>query len=174
MADTPRTYAEILALLPDNTTNLISAQDIRDFVETTRGYGSLSASTVSQAGVAAATPTKATFWETAGESVNMTVQLGSNQIVIPYAGVYKIDLFISFSDGANVKWDVDIRKNGSAIDGARIERKLGAGGDVGSGACGAPPATYAANDTIDIVLTADSGPSTFTVESATLSIFRVG
>lgn len=99
MADTVRTRAALLALLPDNMTEDISPQDLRDVVVSLHGvYGEMSIQAGASAqGSISTTPAIVTGWNTNGLSDGTTPDHTTNGITITEAGIFVVDFSISLS-----------------------------------------------------------------------------
>lgn len=153
MADTQRTRAAILALLADNATGDISAQDLRDtVVSALPDYGELYVSAS-----AATTISVVNTWY----AVSGTWTLGNNQnFSEPSEGRLQFDgdetrvvfLFSGMSvtgAASNVVSEMAFAKNGSVLTPSIIQRKLGTAGDVGAAAL-VGITTMAPGDYVDV------------------------
>lgn len=104
MAQTPRTFAELVTLFADNTSGAISPEDLRDFLVSSQGgYGMIGTATEStgQATVAA-TPTKLTEWNNGatgfnGASQDTTPDFASSELTVAVAGVYLVQASLYFN-----------------------------------------------------------------------------
>lgn len=137
MADTKRSLAEILTLFADNTTGNISAQDLRDMVvtlEPDRGemhVTSASATTVSD--TTSYFPAVGTYTLDSGDDWDMNTNGQLRYIGTPDR---YCEITCSFSVTAasnNQVLHFALCKNGSLISASDTQRKVGTGGDVGSG-----------------------------------------
>ncbi len=73
-----------------------------------------------------------TGW-TAGDSDGVTVDPTTNhRITVNTDGTYLVTCAVSFSGTINETFEAALYKNGTVVPGVYLERKLGAGGDVGS------------------------------------------
>ncbi len=139
-----------------------------------RASGVMSAQATSSAEATTdGTPRKITAWNTDGLETNMTVDSTTgNDITADVAGEFHIMTKISFSGTASKTFQVEIYVNGSAT-GFASDRKLGAGGDVGSAmACGL--VDLSATDRIQVYHSSSDGGSAFTVTEAQLVAYRTG
>ena len=140
MAQTQRTYAQIIALLPDNNAGDISPQDIRDFAESFRP---LMGEVYRQSGAGTVTTTVAgTYYEVAtGTWASVTSLMGFDMSAgngrLTYTGtvpvMMHIALSISFTLATNnvtTHWRIGV--NGTPSPVAQADRKVGTGADVGS------------------------------------------
>lgn len=77
-----------------------------------------------------------TNFNTEGLSNNVTVSTTESHIEIPATGVYRCHFGVSFSGTANSNIEMELKKNNGTTDisNVHIERKLGAAGDIGTGA----------------------------------------
>ena len=136
MADTARTKTALAALFADNTSQQISPQDLRDFLETmSPSFGGYYFSTP-----AATTCTDAsTFYKAAGT----TTETNSNRVTVAttnrltYTGTPTIHVHIAASvsfttSGTNDVIAVALAKNGTVITGSDMQQYIGAGADIGS------------------------------------------
>lgn len=155
MADTRRTKAAILTLFADNTTGLVSPQDLRDFVVTALGgYASLKTvdGSTAQTGIGV-TPVKLTTWDTNGDSNGLTPDHTSDDITIDVSGVYHVDCNVSFSGTANATFQLHLRVDNVEKD-EGLHRKLSTGGDVGSAGFSGI-VTVAANEVLTVWVESD-------------------
>jgi len=137
MADTERSLATILALLADNGTGNISAQDLRDaVVSILPDYGNLYISTAA----ATTLTTVDTYYEAAG-----TTTLGANVSAfdmpangrLRYTGaptrIVLVTATISMTASINSQvLDFRLAKNGTTDVATEVQRKIGTGSDVGA------------------------------------------
>ena len=138
MADTIRTFAEILALFADNNNGDVSPQDMRDFVVTQRAH---------VGGLYVTTPVATTFSDTStAVKVLGTTALISNAVDfdmpvnnrLRYIGAQPIEaLFVagvSMTCGSNNQnTRMSFAKNGTVIEDSVAGRKIGTGSDEGRG-----------------------------------------
>ncbi len=130
MADTKRTRAQLLALLPDNSTGEISPQDIRDMLVSLFGvYGkiSLKGNTTGQAFIAD-TAAKLLNWQANGLAVGMTPDYANNELQVDETGTYVIVGFLTpSSNGGGAHLELQIRIDG--VEKENNHRALASGGD---------------------------------------------
>jgi len=126
--------------------------------------------------VATATNTQMTRFANEGESNLTTPSATTDDITILKAGMYLVTISVAFKGDASVEWDFTLYKNNGAtsFDNVHCDRKLGAGGDVGSasmsGIC-----DFAVNDTIELWMKHEAGVNKdITIEDCTLSIVQIG
>jgi hypothetical protein len=115
MADTVRTRAAVLALLADNSSGDISAQDVRDAVVSMFGvYGAIYVAdgSTAQTGVTT-TPEILTAWAANGLAVDMTADQANNQITVGTDGVYLIGCQVAFESGGVAQWEFHLRIDGA-------------------------------------------------------------
>jgi hypothetical protein len=117
---------------------------------------------------------KVTGWTANGSSsANVVPDYTANEITINSAGTYELSYCCSFSGTANTTFHMAAATDdvASEADGA-LERKIGAGGDVGSASfCG--EATVTAGQTISVYVKADGGGKNITIEHARLTVRKV-
>ena len=118
-----------------------------------------------------ATPRKIAALATKGVEAGLTVDTAGNQITIDTAGDYLVIASISFSGTLSKIFNVAIYKNTSTTSFV-LERKLGTGGDVGSGAVSGI-VTCAATDDISLYQSSTDGGTAFTATDAQLSVIRL-
>ena len=142
MADTPRTKAELATLLADNAAGQISAQDVRDFLETMHpSYGSIYVTTPAETTINGT----ASFVKAAGTTadVNLHRVSGTTALAVDnrlrYDGTPTIHVHgvISFSmtiaTGTNKVLELAAAKNGTVLDHSVVSRNA-ASTAVGTGA----------------------------------------
>jgi hypothetical protein len=173
MADTIRARSALLALLADNTTGDISPQDIRDTVVSIHGvYGKLYTADASASLSVSTTPIKMTLWAANGLSAGTTPDHTNDQITVGTAGVYHVVAQFSFSGAANAAFHLHLRNNTVEVPEIGTQRKLGAGGDIGS--CSFTGLTScSANDVLTVYVEADGASKTFTLGDGQLVVHRI-
>lgn len=174
MADVSRSKAELLTLFPNNVIGSITPQELRDLVVSMFGeYAEIIIQEGSVAQSVTGTPQKMTGWLKDGLSVGLVPDYTSGDLTVEVDGVYWVDLNINFSGSANDVFFCAIYVNGSDALLARVDRKLGSGGDVGS-ACAGGNLNLSATDTIEIYVWSDSGGTSFLPHQASLRARRIG
>lgn len=137
MADTARSISAIKTLLADNSTGAISAQDIRDTVETLQiNYGELYTSSGAATTIAATD----TFYDVAGtwtlgQARNFDESAGNGQLT--YTGTPDIEVIVFgvaslTSAGNNDVVHIRLAVDGSAVTSSDSTQKLATGADVGT------------------------------------------
>lgn len=117
MADTIRTRAAILALLADNNSGNISAQDLRDAIVSIWGVMSSlyvqSGSTPQSVGT---TPAVLQAWATAGPAAGLTPSTADNKITIGSLadGTYLVLCQLSYTGNHNTKYKFTLVKTSVA------------------------------------------------------------
>lgn len=177
MVDTARSRTDILTLFADNAIGAISEQDLRDYVVSTLGeFAEMRIIGGSTSQVVSATPTKMTGWAEDGLNVGPTPAFGSNEITINTAGVYRVDVDVDFSGTNSKTYLVAVYNDVGAgyVDAglARLNRKLGTGGDVGSGRMHGHISLDPTDKVCAFVWSTDGGTA-FVPHEATISIKRV-
>lgn len=142
MPDTQQSVSAILALLADNTSQQISPQDLRNALVSWRpGHGELALLAADSAAVSITDSTN--YFEANGPTWTLSAgghwfdeSAGNGRLTyIGAATVYAhIAATVSFSDAANdvLHWRIGL--NGTTLPASEIQRKVSAGGDVGSSA----------------------------------------
>lgn len=176
MADVRRTKAEVLALIADNVIGAISAQDIRDWlVSAWGGYGMLIVNdgTTSQV-TGGATPVLFTGFSSDGSdgpSNGFTVSSATDRITVDTDCVIMATCGFAFSGTNNALVEVYLYKNG--VDtGIGFHRKLGTGGDVGSGGFSGI-VSCSANDYLQIYLETPDGTASVLGQNVQLSVCQI-
>lgn len=155
MAETKRTLSTVLLNLADNTTQQISAGDIRDAVVTVApDFGAIHMITS-----AATTITDTTsFFDVAGTyaldggsdwDMNVNGQLRYTGAATRFAAVFVATSFTTASNNQVIS--IGVAKNGTMIAASEIDRKTGTGSDVGSAATFAF-VTVSTNDYLTLVV----------------------
>lgn len=143
-------------------------------------YGAMSV----QAGAAGeatvdATPRQLAAWNTNGLNNLTTVDHTADEIVVDEAGTYMVKACVSFSGTASKTFQLEFYKYDASASplvysasGHAVDRKLGAGGDVG--ACSLHGIiAFSAGDKIAIFQSSSDGGTALTVTEAQLSIYRI-
>jgi len=178
MADLSKTFAALKALFATNTEGDISAQDLRDFVESVFQYGGIQmrVSDTPTAGQTIGTGYEKITQFTAGEDVSgsdISVSAANDNITVARAGIYAIHCSLSFSGSNNSTWDGSVFIDGVDADTIGFVRKLSSAGDVGS-ATAFGIHSVAAGEVLDYRVKADAAAKNFTLQSGMFFIFRVG
>ena len=140
-----------------------------------RVEGNVTETTISASSSDFSNKVQVTVFDTnGGSSQAVTPDHTNDHITIDTAGVYLIVLSVSISGGSNSTISLAFFKNNGATQvGARMTRKIGAGGDVGAGALVAC-ASLSAADTLELWLQNESATTNVTVEDACLCVIKVG
>jgi hypothetical protein len=112
-----------------------------------------------------------------GASLNTTPAHANDKITATYAGLYRVDLSMSFSGTASKWFEIAIYTgpSGSTTEETNLmcKRALGAGGDVGAvGISGL--VTLAASDDVEVYVKSQSNGDDIVVEFANLTIQKIG
>lgn len=164
---TQRSYAEILALFPNNTSGDISEQDLRDYVDSVKPpFGSLSIDTPAATTIV----TPGTFVKAAGSTI-----AGGSYLMTPdtsgritYNGAsdrhFHIVASVSMTCAANNQTAaLRIAKNGVTIAASQLRRQIATGADIGSTALHADT-TLSTDDYLELYLTNQTSTGTITVQ----------
>ena len=173
MADTPRSLADLLALLPSSGRGEISAADLRDMLVSVMSIGGgmscFEASTeqenVGETGV------KLTCFDTDSNSNGVTPDHTDDSITIDVAGDYDVFFQASFTGTNGGDMEFRLRKNGTELNwgSSRV-----AGASNGSGSFLAIGVPLAVDDVITIYVQSDTATDDITVRDAQFSCRMVG
>lgn len=178
MTDFSRTFAQLKELFPNNTEGNISAQDLRDFLESVFQYGGIDmhpSDTPTGGQTIGTAYTKITQFPH-GEhafSSDISVSAANDNITIARGGIYVVLCQVSFSGSANSTWTGSLFVNGVDQDHIGFTRKLAAGGDVGS-TIGIGLHMINDDDVLDYRVKADAASKNFTLQSGSFFVFRIG
>lgn len=153
MADTQRTKSALATLFADNSNGDISAQDLRDFLESAHfSFGSFYISSS-----AATTPAGAgTYLKALGTTTSVSLHRftmpANNRLT--YTGTpdvhAHIAVSVSMTTAANNKViGIGVAKNGTMLEHSKLQRKVSTAGDIGSTALHAD-ASLSTNDYLEI------------------------
>lgn len=122
MPETLRTWSQIVALLSDNETGEISAQDLRDAIyNVSNVYGGLFIRNGAQdlSFLLADSEKKIVNYNAAVDAAGLDADLTNDRIIIPTngAGTYRLDFGISVQADGLSSIRLDIYKNGSRLIG---------------------------------------------------------
>ncbi len=172
MAETQRTLAALRTLLADNTTNQISAQDLRDMMETLRaGHGEISITSTAETTITS----QDTFVDVAGTfslsddayhfDMNTNGQL---RYTGPTNRVLHIAITASFTSASNNRIiRVAAGKNGTEIAPSEAKRFIATGADLGSTAVHSL-LHVSTNDYITLMVANGTATSNFTMQTVSL------
>lgn len=110
-------------------------------------------------------------WSKSGES-GLTVDTTGGDITIDTAGDYLVAGSVSFSGTASKTFNLTVYID-AASSNISLERKLGAGGDVGSASIGPAVLTMAAGEELSIYHSSTDGGSAFTATDMQLTAVRL-
>lgn len=124
-----------------------------------------------------ATPRQIAAWNTNGLSNNVTVDHTDDALKATVAGTYEVTGELSFSGSASKTFQVEVyvyddSATSWSASGSAQDRKLGAGGDVGSMPISAIVALDV-DDKVGLYHSSSDGGTSFTVSEATMSIKRI-
>lgn len=136
MAQTARTLAEIIALLPDNTEGLIDPVDIRDMlVSLVPVHGTMHRDVSAATDIdTPGTYVKGACQTAAGQLHDMTMPADNRlqYIGVPERHFHFIATISLICGGINQVIGVKFAKNGAVIDASVSRRKIGTGTDIGA------------------------------------------
>ena len=171
---TQRTYDELIALYPDNTTGLISPQDLRDLVDSVRApHGRVHL--VTPAATTIGTP--GTFVKAAGtfgidSHFHMTTPDSTGRITYNGTSPRHCHIVCSLSmtcSGNNQDVAFRIAVNGVTDATTQARRKIGTGADIGSTAIHGDELLNQ-NDYIELYVTNLTSTASITVEDCYLFV----
>ena len=181
MSQTERTITEINTALQDNVAGDVTPEDMRDAVGSAMG-GYASVSLAGAPAVLAAvqqTPLVITQYDTLQAQSSVVNVDGADadevlgQLTAGVAGVYAISFYASFTlDQNNRLVSFQAFLNGLA-DEPHFDTFVGTGADVGEIAA-TGIVTLAADDTVEVRVSQDSGSADFTFSALGLNMHRVG
>lgn len=177
MAETPKTLAALLAQLPDNTTGLISPEDLRDAVVSlypSRGQIVLTSSATTTFATTQTytpvTPPTALDTDVCSSCVSMPSN-GTLKLLKNVAQVVLVNASLEVLPGANnQRYTFTFAKNGTAIPGLAFTAYYGnlGGNPAGVFLSGLVPMT--GNDELTVVAKNETGTTSFVVSVFTLSL----
>lgn len=176
MAQTPRSIDDLETLLADNEAGAISAQDVRDLMESALGcYGQLKTDGGSTAESLSATPAEIDTWLTSGPCRNTTPDITSpvGELQLDADGIWALHFDASFLvTGATDRFDFELRADDVAIAGAQAQVT----GTLGERVAVSMTALYSATSGVGISVYAAAigAAGDITIEHARLTAFRVG
>jgi len=167
---TIRTYAALTALFADNITGDISPQDLRDFLDSQRVYGSIvfEGNAVTQT-LVLNTPEKLTEWTGDGISNGVTPAFASDEITIDNAGIYQVNFQASFQGLSTKIQEFVLRKD--AVATAVGCRRYTSATDVGSCSFSCQISLAAAE--VLSIWVESTGSGDITVEEAQFTVYRI-
>lgn len=135
MAETERTFAELQTLLADNTTQAISAQDLRDLMVTALGgYASIYVDGGAVAQSLTSTAAKLTAFTAAGPARGAAGSHANDDITINVDGLYRVSMSASLFASVATLVDLELFKGGVKESGfsARVSAPASSGVVVAS------------------------------------------
>lgn len=137
-----------------------------------KAYGEVSVNGASAAqSLSASTWTKLTAFTAEGQYKNTTVSHSNDKITVTNAGVYLVNLMVSFTTGAATDATLAVYYNGS-VTAAKTNRTTAASTDIAGVAASAIISATAATD-FELYANLDDA-TTITIKDATLTVVRVG
>lgn len=177
MSQTPRTLTQLLALLPDNTSGLISAEDIRD--QTVSLYPSRGALELTGTPVATTFAATGVYGQVAGTTV-LDTSVCSTCVDMPGNGQLRflkaVDQVVLLNAtlavlpaGNNKQYSFTFAKNGTPIDNLHVTQFFGNLSGRPQGIFLSGLATMTGNDIFTVVVRADTDITSITTSILTLS-----
>ena len=177
MAQTQRSIADLYAsIIPDNSANLISAEDLRDAVETLRprigGYYFSSSANTTINTISVYELAAGTTAALAANDSELTVS-ASNRITYTGAAevraMVQVNVGIDINSGSQDIMGVWLYKNGSAITGAEIQNNIISSGRPDVFAIQVP-VDLVTNDYLEIYVANHAATSNIAITMGTLTI----
>lgn len=181
MADTSKTFTQLILDLADNASGDISEEVVRNLLTSVWQYGGLRMmlGDVPAGQSIGETYTKVDQWTTNTSSSDfITPDQANNQFSIIKGGVFAILASLSFSGSNNSVWQgsLFVTPDGDAaadVDKVNFKRKLSAAGDVGA-ATSFDCITLNDLDVVDFRVKADAAAKNFVLETGSFFLFRIG
>ena len=176
--DLSKTKSQLKTLFADNFTAEISEQDLRDFVESIFQYGGLSLPAndfVPNPGqlIDDSYTCVNQFLSQSISSPDVQADPNNGTIKILRAGVYTINISLSFSGSANSEWQGSVFKNDLDMEICNFKELLRPLGQI-STAGGFDPLLVEANDVLEYRIKSIATNKTFLLESGQFNVFRIG
>lgn len=176
MADQVRTKADLLTRFPDNTSQIITPQDVRDFlVSVLGGYGQIYTANSSIAlAIVTTVWSKLAAFDTDSVSDDITVSSANDNLTILTTAIFEISFNVSFTGSTvTARWDIQIAKNsGASFLSASAGVTTDSDGSVS--ASGSGLVTLTAGDILDLRVKHDQGGTeNITVKHSSLTVKRV-
>lgn len=177
MADTIRKKADILTLLADNTSQLISPQDLRDAVVSMWGvYGFMYVADGSSSQTVNIAAAKLTLWASNGASNGLTVDATTDDDITVDAGsdgVFVVWGQFSFTGTASKVFQFHARKNGGEVSGLGCRVMLdGSGNEAHCGFVGLVSGVVA-TDVFTVYVECDTDSSSMTLKDGQFGLLRI-
>lgn len=126
--------------------------------------------------VATATNTQVSRFSTNGQYNATTPDHTNNHITIQREGTYLVTISLAFLGDASVDWTATVYTNNGATEypNVHMNRKLGAGGDIGSASLSGLCYFYE-DDTVELWVRHGAGINkSITIQDCTLSLVKIG
>ncbi len=176
MADTSKTFDELITDFANNTSGAISEQDQRNLVESIFQYGGmrmLISDTPSGQSIGTSFIKLSQFTENALFSNFIAPAASTDTITITKGGVFATLISLNFSGSNNSTWEGSMFKDNTDTNTLQFKHKLSTGGDVGTVSV-LDFNVFTDGEAIDYRLKADAAAKTFTLEAGTFFLMRIG
>lgn len=176
--DLSRTFDQLKIKFADNITGDITEQAMRDFVESIFQYGGLRITPqdfMPNPGQTIGTNFTCVNQFLSPSATSSDVQPDSNSgtIKILRAGVYIINISLSFSGSNNSEWSGSLFKNDIDMEVCTFSELLRPAGEIGN-VGGFDPLVIKADDILEYRVKANSTNKTFLLVSGQFTVFRIG
>ena len=176
--DLSRTFDQLKIKLADNRTGDITEQVMRDFVESVFQYGGLRITPqdfLPNPGQTIDTDFTCInqFLEPSTSSSDVQPDSNNGTIKILRAGVYIINISLSFTGSNNSEWDGSLFKNDIDMEICTFKELLRPAGEIGN-VGGFDPLVVEDNDVLEYRVRANGMNKNFLLESGQFSVFRIG
>jgi len=101
-------------------------------------------------------------WTYAGSSAGLEIDSANSRIIVSSSDVYDVFVQTSFSGSNSTTFRMHLRKDGTEVSGFSTKRKLGVGGDVGSGSFSNTD-YFEAGNILEVYVSADSAGNNLTL-----------
>ena len=115
---------------------------------------------------------KITQFDTNHEALQTTPDHANDKITVLLAGIYAVEFVLSFNGSPNVTYHIVIYIGGVADTTLKVQRRIGAGNDVGAAAISGL-ASIGAGQTVEAYIQADGDNKDFVMGHGNLTVHSV-
>jgi len=174
--DVSRSLTQLINIFADNNQGLITAQDIRDLLQSVFQFGGLSLSadqTPSGQQIGTNFTCVNQFINEDLPSTDVVPNTSTGGIRIRREGIYLVNISLSFSGSNNSVWTGSLFRNDEDMQRVGFKELLRPSGDVSNvGAFGS--ILVKDNDILDYRVKANGNNKEFVLEAGQLYVFRIG